>query len=80
MTPDRCAKALDESLAGSATVKFVLDALAKAGCPVTRSFFTVETCDAKVVGGFRPGDGVRRRRESAVLTHPDRVCSPSRLR
>jgi hypothetical protein len=48
-----------ESLAGSATVKFVLDALAKAGCPVTRSFFTVESCDAKVVGGFRPGDGVR---------------------
>lgn len=59
MTPERCAQALDDALQRNPTVKFLVDALAKAGCPVTRRFFSVETCDAKVVGGFRPGDGVR---------------------
>jgi inner membrane protease ATP23 len=59
MTPERCAKELDEALGRSSVVKFMVDALAKAGCPVGRSFFSVETCDQKVVGGFRPGDGVR---------------------
>ena len=59
MTPERCSKALDDALERNVTVKFLLDALAKAGCPVTRRFFTVEKCDTQVVGGFRPGDGVR---------------------
>jgi mitochondrial inner membrane protease ATP23 len=59
MTPERCARALDDALERNVTVKFLLDALAKAGCPVTRRFFTVEKCDTQVVGGFRPGDGVR---------------------
>jgi inner membrane protease ATP23 len=37
----------------------MLQALAKAGCPVDRRFFTVETCEKALVGGFRPPDGVR---------------------
>ena len=44
--------------AGS-TVRFLLGALEKAGCPVDRSFFKVETCEQQVVGGFRPPDGAR---------------------
>jgi inner membrane protease ATP23 len=42
-----------------APVRFMVDALRKAGCAVDRRFFTVETCDQQVVGGFRPPDGVR---------------------
>lgn len=36
----------------------MLAALQRAGCPVDRRFFKVEACEAAVVGGFRPGDGV----------------------
>ena len=42
-----------------ATVRYMLDALAKAGCAIDKSFFKVETCEQQVVGGFRPPDGVR---------------------
>ena len=42
-----------------ATVKFMLDAMRKAGCAVDRRFFKVEACEGNVVGGFRPPDGVR---------------------
>jgi hypothetical protein len=41
-----------------ATVKFMIDAMAKAGCTVGKSFFTVEECEVAVEGGFRPPDGV----------------------
>ena len=43
----------------ASTVRFMMDALRKAGCPVDRSFFRVEKCEGEVVGGFRPPDGVR---------------------
>ena len=42
-----------------ATVKFMMDAMRKAGCAVDRRFFKVEACEGNVVGGFRPPDGVR---------------------
>ena len=31
----------------------------QAGCPIDKSFFTVENCDLDVGGGFRPEQGVR---------------------
>jgi inner membrane protease ATP23 len=37
----------------------MVDALRAAGCPVDRRFFSVETCEQQVVGGFRTGGGVR---------------------
>ena len=43
------------------TVKFMIEALRKAGCAVDKRFFRVETCEGSVVGGFRPPDGVRLR-------------------
>jgi len=49
---------LEQSLTNDATVKFMIDAMAKAGCTVGKSFFTVEECDVAVEGGFRPPDGV----------------------
>jgi hypothetical protein len=42
-------------------VKFMVAALAKAGCAVDKRFFSIETCAQSVVGGFRPPDGVRAR-------------------
>jgi inner membrane protease ATP23 len=47
------------TLAAGAPVRFMLDAMRKAGCAVDKRFFSVETCDQAVVGGFRPPDGVR---------------------
>jgi hypothetical protein len=69
LTPEACREQLSTALRHSPTVKFMVDALAKAGCPVDSSFFSVETCQQQVVGGFRPGDGVR-------PTLPARVRSP----
>jgi inner membrane protease ATP23 len=51
----------------------MVDALRKAGCAVDKRFFSVETCDQAVVGGFRPPDGVRTRRST---THPLRTRAP----
>jgi len=76
MTPELCAAELERAIQSSAppvlavvprsrpadaTVRFMIQALEKAGCAVDRRFFSVETCEQQVVGGFRPGDGVRRR-------------------
>lgn len=41
------------------TVKYLVNALAQQGCPVTRSFFRVEDCSENASGGFLPGTGVR---------------------
>ena len=46
-------------------MRFLVEALRKAGCPVDRRFFSVETCEGQVVGGFRPPDGVRAARTHA---------------
>ncbi len=51
----------------------MVDALRKAGCAVDKRFFSVETCDQAVVGGFRPPDGVRTR--SSNNTHTARACA-----
>lgn len=40
------------------TVKFVREALTKAGCPVAEKFFKSELCSMKVGGGFKQDDGV----------------------
>ena len=42
----------------SPIVRFMLQKLAEAGCAIDARFFSVETCDKSVVGGFRPPDGV----------------------
>lgn len=41
------------------TVKFMIEALAKAGCPVTEKFFKSENCTMEAGGGFVPQIGVR---------------------
>jgi hypothetical protein len=44
--------------AADPTVKFVREALTKAGCPVADKFFKPEQCSMKVGGGFKQDDGV----------------------
>ena len=60
-----------------ATVKFMVQALHRAGCPVDRRFFSVESCTQEVVGGFRPGDGVRGERLLRLLSRA--VCAHALL-
>ena len=72
LTPEVCREQLQTALKHSPTVKFMVDALAKAGCPVDSSFFSVETCQQQVVGGFRPGDGVRAALRARLLPPPPR--------
>lgn len=40
------------------TVKFMIEALQKAGCPVTQNFFKSESCSVEAGGGFVPQIGV----------------------
>ena len=47
------------SVLADPTVKFVREALTKAGCPVADKFFKPEHCSMKVGGGFKQEDGVR---------------------
>ena len=59
MTPERCERELhDMATRTSPIVRFMLQKLAEAGCAIDARFFSVETCDRSVVGGFRPPDGV----------------------
>lgn len=37
----------------------MLDRMEQSGCSVPASFFNVQHCDNKIVGGFQPGHGVR---------------------
>eukprot|EP00899_Mesostigma_viride_P006922 jgi/Mesvir1/16230/Mv08484-RA.1 len=39
-------------------LKYMIDAMEKAGCPLNRSFFRCEKCPPGCSGGFRPPDGV----------------------
>lgn len=58
MTPEKCESELDDISARTPVVRFLLEALAKAGCPVKREFFEVQHCSQAVMGGFRPDQGV----------------------
>ena len=59
MTPERCERELhDMATRTSPIVRFMLQKLAEDGCAIDARFFSVETCDKSVVGGFRPPDGV----------------------
>ena len=58
MTPEKCESELDDITSRTPMVKFLLEALAKAGCPVKREFFEVQYCSQAVLGGFRPDQGV----------------------
>jgi mitochondrial inner membrane protease ATP23 len=58
MTPEKCESELDDISRKTPMVRFLLEALEKAGCPVNRSFFEVQRCNAAVLGGFRPDEGV----------------------
>lgn len=48
-------------------VKFVREAMEKAGCPVSDTFFKPEECTMNVGGGFKQDDGVR---SSLSLSQP----------
>ena len=58
MTPEKCESELDDITSRTPMVKFLLEALSKAGCPVKREFFEVQYCSQAVLGGFRPDQGV----------------------
>lgn len=58
MTPEKCESELDDITRKAPMVRFLLEALEKAGCPVNRSFFEVQRCNKAVLGGFRPDEGV----------------------
>ena len=58
MTPEKCESELDDISRKAPMVRFLLEALEKAGCPVNRSFFEVQRCNKRVLGGFRPDEGV----------------------
>lgn len=58
MTPEKCESELDDICRRAPMVRFMLEALEKAGCPVNRRFFEVQHCSQAVMGGFRPDEGV----------------------
>ena len=51
MTPEKCESELDDITSRTPMVKFLLEALSKAGCPVKREFFEVQYCSQAVLGG-----------------------------
>lgn len=53
-----CEELVEVAQTRNMTVKFMIDKMAEAGCPIGPDFFRVETCDKEVGGGFRPPDGV----------------------
>lgn len=67
MKPELCESQLDDVSKRVPIVRFLLEALEKAGCPIKRSFFEVEHCTQAVMGGFKPGGGV-------VLCHNNLSC------
>ena len=58
MTPEKCEGELKDIAKKTPMVRFLLEALDKAGCPVNRDFFEVQYCSQAVLGGFRPDQGV----------------------
>ena len=50
MTPEKCESELDDITSRTPMVKFLLEALSKAGCPVKREFFEVQYCSQAVLG------------------------------
>ena len=58
MTPEKCENELTDIAEKTPIVRFLLEALDKAGCPVNKSFFEVQYCSQAVLGGFRPDQGV----------------------
>eukprot|EP00897_Mesotaenium_endlicherianum_P006904 jgi/Mesen1/6241/ME000323S05374 len=57
-TQEHCNSMIQASLRANPMVKFVREALAKAGCPVKDNFFKATICNEEVGGGFLPGGGV----------------------
>lgn len=57
-TKKHCEEMVDHSLKRSPLIKFLREAMEKAGCPVGDKFFRVEECNMNVSGGFMPGEGV----------------------
>lgn len=66
-----CEELVEVAQTRNMTVKFMIDKMAEAGCPVGPDFFRVETCDKEVGGGFRPPDGVSL---PAVISRFPRQC------
>ena len=58
MTPEKCEGELKDIAKKTPMVRFLLEALDKAGCPVNEDFFEVQYCSQAVLGGFRPDQGV----------------------
>jgi hypothetical protein len=58
MTPEKCERELQDIAKKTPMVRFLLEALDKAGCPVNQDFFEVQYCSQAVLGGFRPDQGV----------------------
>ena len=57
--PEKCESELDDITSRTPMVKFLLEALSKAGCPVKREFFEVQYCSQAVLGvPSGPGGGV----------------------
>ncbi|BBN06703.1 mitochondrial inner membrane protease ATP23 [Marchantia polymorpha subsp. ruderalis] len=53
-----CQRLIEHSIQKNPTVKFMIEALAKAGCPVTEKFFKSENCTMEAGGGFVPQIGI----------------------
>ena len=56
-----CEAALDHAWAHSSFVKFMVDHMKKAGCPIERRHFQCAPCDLPILGGFE--------QDSMCLTH-----------
>jgi len=51
-------KELDQILNDSPFVRFMMEAMEKAGCRVDHSFIKMEHCSGEIEGGYRPPNGV----------------------
>jgi mitochondrial inner membrane protease ATP23 len=48
---------IDTSFTRNVVLKFLVEKMEEAGCPLSKNFVRVETCDMEVGGGFRPAGG-----------------------
>uniref|UniRef100_A0A7S0SFR7 Mitochondrial inner membrane protease ATP23 n=1 Tax=Mantoniella antarctica TaxID=81844 RepID=A0A7S0SFR7_9CHLO len=59
MRPETCKSELEDITRNVPHVRFMLEALEKAGCPVNKSFFEIEANSKPVTGGFMPDKGIK---------------------
>lgn len=55
---ERCEAHIDQAIEGSAAIRQLMTALERAGCPVTRQFFSCEHCPMDCLGGYDKDRGV----------------------